>query len=58
MFHDTIGNNYRADIIETQPGSQNGFIAEDAEEYATIMAHIIDMHSEDRNAIKMAARYR
>ena len=46
----------RADIIETQPGSQNGFIAEDAEEYATIMAHIINMHSEDRNAIKMAAR--
>lgn len=46
----------RADIIETQPGSQNGFLAEDAEEYATIMAHIIKMHPEDRNAIKMAAR--
>ncbi|XP_076662969.1 ALG11 alpha-1,2-mannosyltransferase [Andrena cerasifolii] len=46
----------RADIIETQPGSQNGFIAEDAEEYASIMALIINMHSEDRNSIKMAAR--
>nr|XP_033338871.1 GDP-Man:Man(3)GlcNAc(2)-PP-Dol alpha-1,2-mannosyltransferase isoform X1 [Megalopta genalis] len=46
----------RADIIETQPGSQNGFLAEEAEEYATIMAHIIGMHPEDRNAIKMTAR--
>ncbi|XP_076240649.1 ALG11 alpha-1,2-mannosyltransferase [Calliopsis andreniformis] len=46
----------RADIIETQPGSQNGFLAEDAEGYATIIAHIINMHIEDRNAIRMAAR--
>lgn len=46
----------RADIIETQPGSQNGFLAEEAEEYAAIMAHIINLHPEDRNTIKMAAR--
>ncbi|XP_076277938.1 ALG11 alpha-1,2-mannosyltransferase isoform X3 [Lasioglossum baleicum] len=46
----------RADIIETQPGSQNGFLAEEAEEYAAIMAHIINIHPEDRNTIKMAAR--
>lgn len=46
----------RADIIETQAGSQNGFLAEEAEEYASIMAYIINMHPEDRNAIKMAAR--
>lgn len=46
----------RADIIETQPGSQNGFLAEEAEEYATILAHIINMHPDDRNTIKMAAR--
>ncbi|XP_031826927.1 ALG11 alpha-1,2-mannosyltransferase [Nomia melanderi] len=46
----------RADIIETQPGSQNGFLAEEAEEYATIMAYIINMHPEDRNTIQMAAR--
>lgn len=50
--------NYRADIIETQPGSQNGFLAAEAEEYATIMAHIINMHPQDRNAIKTVARYR
>ncbi|XP_054001885.1 GDP-Man:Man(3)GlcNAc(2)-PP-Dol alpha-1,2-mannosyltransferase [Hylaeus anthracinus] len=46
----------KADIIETQPGSQNGFLAEEAEEYATIIAHIINMHPEDKNAIQMAAR--
>lgn len=50
-------NNYRADIIETQPGSQNGFLATEAEEYAKIMAHIINMHPEDRNAIRIVARY-
>ncbi|XP_043604471.1 GDP-Man:Man(3)GlcNAc(2)-PP-Dol alpha-1,2-mannosyltransferase isoform X3 [Bombus pyrosoma] len=46
----------RADIIETQPGSQNGFLATEAEEYAKIMAHIINMHPEDRNAIRTVAR--
>lgn len=46
----------RADIIEIQPGSQNGFLATEAEEYATIMAHIINMHSEGRNAIRTVAR--
>ncbi|KAG7212600.1 hypothetical protein KM043_012894 [Ampulex compressa] len=46
----------KADIIETQPSSQNGFLAEEAEEYAAILAHIINMHSDDRNTIKMAAR--
>ncbi|XP_076164019.1 ALG11 alpha-1,2-mannosyltransferase isoform X2 [Ptiloglossa arizonensis] len=46
----------KADIIETQPGSQNGFLAEEAEDYALIMAHIISMHPEDEQAIKMAAR--
>ncbi|XP_078050641.1 ALG11 alpha-1,2-mannosyltransferase isoform X1 [Augochlora pura] len=46
----------RADIIETQPGSQNGFLAEEAEEYARIMAHIISMNPEDRNIIKTTAR--
>lgn len=50
--------NHRADIIEIQPGSQNGFLATEAEEYATIMAHIINMHSEGRNAIRTVARYR
>ncbi|KZC08728.1 GDP-Man:Man(3)GlcNAc(2)-PP-Dol alpha-1,2-mannosyltransferase [Dufourea novaeangliae] len=46
----------RADIIEMQPGSQNGFLAEEAEEYARIILHIINMRPEDRNTIKMAAR--
>ncbi|CAL7952447.1 unnamed protein product [Xylocopa violacea] len=46
----------KADIIETQPGSQNGFLATEAEEYAKIMSHIINMHPEERNAIKMVAR--
>lgn len=46
----------KADIIETQPGSQNGFLATEAEEYAKIMAHIINMDPEERNAIKLVAR--
>lgn len=46
----------KADIIETQPGSQTGFLAEEAEEYAKIIAYIIHMHPEDRRTIRMAAR--
>nr|XP_012154203.1 PREDICTED: GDP-Man:Man(3)GlcNAc(2)-PP-Dol alpha-1,2-mannosyltransferase isoform X2 [Megachile rotundata] len=46
----------RADIIVTQPGSQNGFLATEAEEYAKIMAHIINMHPDERKAIRMVAR--
>lgn len=46
----------RADIIETQPGSQNGFLATEAEEYAAIMAHIINMQPEEKNAIRLCAR--
>ncbi|XP_012271108.1 GDP-Man:Man(3)GlcNAc(2)-PP-Dol alpha-1,2-mannosyltransferase [Orussus abietinus] len=46
----------RADIIETQPSSQNGFLAEDAEEYAKIMAHIINMQPHEKDAIRNAAR--
>ncbi|CAK9815266.1 GDP-Man:Man(3)GlcNAc(2)-PP-Dol alpha-1,2-mannosyltransferase [Anthophora quadrimaculata] len=46
----------KADIIETQPGSQNGFLATEAEEYAAIMARIISMNPEDRNAIRTIAR--
>ncbi|XP_043249987.1 GDP-Man:Man(3)GlcNAc(2)-PP-Dol alpha-1,2-mannosyltransferase [Colletes gigas] len=46
----------RTDIIETQPGSENGFLAEDPEEYASIISHIIYMSPEVRNKIRMAAR--
>lgn len=46
----------RADIIETQPGSQTGFLAEEAEEYAKIIAYIINMHPEDKKTIRLAAR--
>ncbi|XP_015171322.1 PREDICTED: GDP-Man:Man(3)GlcNAc(2)-PP-Dol alpha-1,2-mannosyltransferase [Polistes dominula] len=46
----------RADIIETQPGSQTGFLAEEAEEYAKILAYIINMHPEDKKTIRLAAR--
>lgn len=46
----------RADIIETQPGSQTGFLAEEAEEYAKIIAYIICMHPESRKTIRLAAR--
>jgi len=44
------------DIIETQTGSVTGFLAEEAEEYARVLAHIIHMHSDERNAIRIAAR--
>ncbi|XP_076618718.1 ALG11 alpha-1,2-mannosyltransferase [Colletes latitarsis] len=54
VAHDSGGP--RADIIETQPGSQNGFLAEEAEDYATIIAHIINMNPKRKNDIKMAAR--
>lgn len=53
IFHDS-----RADIIETQAGSVTGFLAEDAEEYAKVLACIIHMHPDERNAIRIAARYR
>ncbi|XP_034187021.1 ALG11 alpha-1,2-mannosyltransferase isoform X1 [Osmia lignaria lignaria] len=46
----------KADIIVTQPGSQNGFLASEAEEYAKIIAHIINMNPEERTAIRMVAR--
>ncbi|XP_017886989.1 GDP-Man:Man(3)GlcNAc(2)-PP-Dol alpha-1,2-mannosyltransferase-like [Ceratina calcarata] len=54
VAHDSGGP--KADIIETQPGSQNGFLATEPEEYAKIMAHIIRMDPEERNAIKLVAR--
>ncbi|XP_047353761.1 GDP-Man:Man(3)GlcNAc(2)-PP-Dol alpha-1,2-mannosyltransferase-like isoform X1 [Vespa velutina] len=54
IAHDSGGP--RADIIETQPGSQTGFLAEEAEEYAKIIAHIINMHPEDKKTIRLAAR--
>ncbi|XP_032453976.1 GDP-Man:Man(3)GlcNAc(2)-PP-Dol alpha-1,2-mannosyltransferase [Nasonia vitripennis] len=46
----------RADIIETQTGSQNGFLAQDAEEYAQILAYIIKMTPNERDTIRNAAR--
>ncbi|XP_063995596.1 GDP-Man:Man(3)GlcNAc(2)-PP-Dol alpha-1,2-mannosyltransferase [Diachasmimorpha longicaudata] len=46
----------RADIIETQRGSQTGFLAVDAEEYAKIIATIIHMKPEERSTIRNAAR--
>lgn len=52
MFH-----NSRADIIETQEGSVTGFLAEDEGEYAKVLAYIIHMHQDERNAIRVAARY-
>ncbi|XP_046818539.1 GDP-Man:Man(3)GlcNAc(2)-PP-Dol alpha-1,2-mannosyltransferase isoform X1 [Vespa crabro] len=54
IAHDSGGP--RADIIETQPGSQTGFLAEEAEEYAKIIAHIINMYPEDKKTIRLAAR--
>lgn len=52
MFYDP-----RSDIIETQAGSVTGFLAEDAEEYARVLAYIMHMHSDERNVIRIAARY-
>ncbi|RLU19736.1 hypothetical protein DMN91_008293 [Ooceraea biroi] len=46
----------KADIIETQAGSVTGFLAEDAEEYAKVLAHIVHMQPDERNAIRIAAR--
>ncbi|CAL1681548.1 unnamed protein product [Lasius platythorax] len=46
----------RADIIETQAGSVTGFLAEDEGEYAKVLAYIIHMHPDERNAIRVAAR--
>lgn len=46
----------RADIIETQTGSQNGFLAFRAEEYAQIMAYVIEMTPNEKNTIRGAAR--
>ncbi|XP_033222084.1 GDP-Man:Man(3)GlcNAc(2)-PP-Dol alpha-1,2-mannosyltransferase isoform X2 [Belonocnema kinseyi] len=46
----------RADIIETQSPSQTGFLAAEPEEYARIIADIIDMEPEERDSIRLAAR--
>ncbi|XP_008558383.1 GDP-Man:Man(3)GlcNAc(2)-PP-Dol alpha-1,2-mannosyltransferase [Microplitis demolitor] len=46
----------RADIIETQPSSQTGFLATDAEEYAAIIANIIEMDQDTKDIIRNAAR--
>lgn len=47
---------FRADIIETQPSSQTGFLATDAEEYAAIIANIIEMDQDTKDIIRNAAR--
>lgn len=47
----------RADIIETRAGSVTGFLAEDEIEYAKVLASIIQMHSKEQHAIRVAARY-
>ncbi|CAG5103305.1 2-mannosyltransferase (Homo sapiens) [Cotesia congregata] len=46
----------RADIIETQLSSQTGFLATDAEEYAAIIANIIEMDQDTKDIIRNAAR--
>lgn len=46
----------RADIIETQAGSQTGFLAQTAEEYAQTLAYIIKMTPHERDTIRNAAR--
>lgn len=46
----------KADIIETQESCRNGFLAEDAEEYAEVISQIIKMSPEERNRIRNAAR--
>ncbi|XP_046475881.1 GDP-Man:Man(3)GlcNAc(2)-PP-Dol alpha-1,2-mannosyltransferase [Neodiprion pinetum] len=46
----------KADIIETQRGSQTGFLAENEKEYAKVMAYIMSMHAKDRDQIRTAAR--
>ncbi|XP_015601200.1 GDP-Man:Man(3)GlcNAc(2)-PP-Dol alpha-1,2-mannosyltransferase isoform X2 [Cephus cinctus] len=46
----------RADIIETQTSSQTGFLADEAEEYAEVIKHIINMNPQDKNTIRNAAR--
>ncbi|XP_012251967.2 GDP-Man:Man(3)GlcNAc(2)-PP-Dol alpha-1,2-mannosyltransferase [Athalia rosae] len=46
----------KADIVETQRSSQTGFLAENPEEYAKIMAYIMSMHAKDRDGIRTAAR--
>ncbi|KAJ8679055.1 hypothetical protein QAD02_014842 [Eretmocerus hayati] len=46
----------KADIIETQSGSQNGFLATKAEEYAQIIAYIIKMTPREKDMMRNAAR--
>ncbi|XP_011493959.1 PREDICTED: GDP-Man:Man(3)GlcNAc(2)-PP-Dol alpha-1,2-mannosyltransferase isoform X1 [Ceratosolen solmsi marchali] len=46
----------KADIIETQTGSRNGFLANEAEEYAQIIACIIKMTTNEKDIIRNAAR--
>ncbi|XP_014230466.1 GDP-Man:Man(3)GlcNAc(2)-PP-Dol alpha-1,2-mannosyltransferase [Trichogramma pretiosum] len=46
----------RTDIITEQPTSLNGFLAQEPEEYARIMAHIIQMSANEKDTIRNAAR--
>jgi len=39
-------------------GSVTGFLAEDEMEYAKVLASIIQMHPKERDAIRIAARYK
>lgn len=45
------------DIIETSEGSQTGFLAVDAMEYAKYLAMILYSSKEHINKIRIAARY-
>ncbi|KAF7988180.1 hypothetical protein HCN44_007674 [Aphidius gifuensis] len=54
IAHDSGGP--RSDIIETQQGSQTGFLAWNAIEYANIIKHIISLSDDDKNNIINAAR--
>lgn len=47
----------RKDIVETQVGSTTGFLAETEEEYSRALAYIVCMNPNDRDAIRVAARY-
>ena len=53
MFHLKI---CRMDIIETQSGSRNGFLASDAEEYAKVILYILCLRSDERDVIRNNAR--
>lgn len=44
------------DIIQTQPGSRNGFLASEAEEYAKVVLYILTIKPDDRQTIRNAAR--